>query len=240
VEANLLTCSHPPFRDEIRMTRSVLGPDALPPHSHPIPPWDPRYPRDGAPSPIAGTSNPTRARPPHPDGPDGLAPAHGTAGPGHPGTLHPATGPTRPHPAAHATPTCPDGCATLTDTPLRGHQSWLRHRQLVIGKRSPEYQALRSAGLAGAGTTTPRIDHPSPSREWGRRYHAWRKNLHRWAAIDLALPAPTFPKGEGPRTWAHGRSRSCPARLDHPTSGRGPSLLSSVDVESNLGPPPMD
>jgi len=99
---------------------------------------------------------------------------------------------------------------------------------------------MRSAGLAGAGTTTPRIDHPCPGRESGRRYHAWRHNLHRWAAIDLALLAPTFPKGEGPRTWAHGKSRSRPARLDHPTSGRGASLLSCGDVEANPGPPPTD
>jgi len=125
-------------------------------------------------------------------------------------------------------------------TPQRGDQSWLPHGQLVIGERSPEYQALRSACLAGAGTTTPRIDHPCPGREWGLRYHAWRSNLHRWAAIDLGLLAPTFPKGEGPSTWAQRRSRSCPARLDNPTSGRGASLLSCGDVEANPDPPATD
>jgi len=79
-----------------------------------------------------------------------------------------------------------------------------------------------------------------PGRERGRRYHAWRHNLQIWAAIDLVMLALTFPQGEGPRTWAHGRSRSCPARLDHPTSGRGASLLSCGDVEANPGPAPTD
>jgi len=102
--------------------------------------------------------------------------------------------------AARIAPTCTDGCAQMAGTYQSGQQSWLRHRQLVIEKRSPEYQALRSAGLAGAGTATPRIDHPCPGREWGRWYHAWRKNLHRWVAIVLALFAPTFPQGEGPRS----------------------------------------
>jgi len=128
----------------------------------------------------------------------------------------------------------------MAGTPRRWHQSWLRHRQRVIGKRSTEYQALRSAGLAGAGTTTPPIDHPCPGREWGRRYHTWRHRLHRWAAIELALLAPTFPKGEGPRTLAQGRSRFCPARLDLPTSGRGASLLPCGDVKANPGPPPTN
>jgi len=142
--------------------------------------------------------------------------------------------------AARAAHTCPDGCAPMAGAPRRGHQSWLRHRQLVIGERSPEYQALRSAGLAGAGTATPRIDHPCPGREWGRRYYAWQHSLHRWAAIDLALFVPTFPKGKGPCTWAHGRSSSCPPRLDHRNCGRGASLLSCGYVEPNPGTPPAD
>jgi len=45
--------------------------------------------------------------------------------------------------ATRAAPTCPDGCAPLAGTPQRGHHSWLRHRQLVTGKRSTEHQALR-------------------------------------------------------------------------------------------------
>jgi len=101
--------------------------------------------------------------------------------------------------AARGTPTCPDGCAPVVGTPQRDHQSWLRLRQLVIRKRSPEYQPLRSVGLAGAGTATLRIDQPCPGREWGRRYYAWRHNLHRLAPIDHALFAPTLPKGGGPR-----------------------------------------
>jgi len=106
--------------------------------------------------------------------------------------------------AARAAPTCPDGCAPMSGTPQRGHQSWRRYRQLVIGKRSPEYQALRSAGLAGVGTAIPRIDHRCAGREWGRQYHAWRHNLHRRAAIDQGLFAPTFPKGESHAHWPMG------------------------------------
>jgi len=66
VEAHLLTCRHLPTQDEIRMTRSVFRTEALPPQQHPIPTRTPRHPRGGAPSPRAGTSNPTQARPPHP------------------------------------------------------------------------------------------------------------------------------------------------------------------------------
>jgi len=44
VEIHLLTCHHAPTQDEIRMTRSVLRPDALPPQPHPIPPLDPPLP----------------------------------------------------------------------------------------------------------------------------------------------------------------------------------------------------
>jgi len=67
----------------------------------------------------------------------------------------------------------------------------------VIGKRSPKYQALRSAGLADAVTATPRIDHPCPGLEWGRRYYASRHNLHRLAAIDPALFCPHTPQEQG-------------------------------------------
>jgi len=70
----------------------------------------------------------------------------------------------------------------------------------VIGKRSSEYQASRSAGLAGVGIATPRIDHLCPGREWGRHYYASQHTLHRLATIDQALFAPPFPKGGGPRT----------------------------------------
>jgi len=62
------------------------------------------------------------------------------------GDVEPNPGPPLP-PAA----TCPDPCAPTTGHPRRGHKSWLRHRQLVIEKRSPEYQALRGAGLIDAG-----------------------------------------------------------------------------------------
>jgi len=60
--------------------------------------------------------------------------------------------------ASQAAETCPDGCAPTMGPPRRGHQSWLRHRQLVIGEMSPEYRALRRAGRIDSGTSTPRID----------------------------------------------------------------------------------
>jgi len=182
----------------------------------------------------------------------GPAPGHSAAGPGHSGALQPAAGTARPDPLVVHTvwhvlagsagrPHLPGWLRPSgRPPPKRGRQSSLRHRQLVIGKRSTEYQALRSAGLADAGTATQRIDQPCPGREWGRRYHAWRHNLHRLAAIDQALFAPTPPKGEGPRTWFHGRCRSCSARLNHPTNSRGASLISCGDVGSNPGPPPKD
>jgi len=69
---------------------------------------------------------------------------------------------------AQVATTCPDGCAPADGPPRKDHQGWLRHRQQVIGKRYPEYEALRSAGLEGAGTVTRRIDHQCPAREWGR------------------------------------------------------------------------
>jgi len=121
--------------------------------------------------------------------------------------------------AAQVAPTCPDGCAPPDGPPQKGHQGCLRHRQLAIGKRSPEYQALRSAGLVGAGTATPRIDHPCPDREWGRLYYSWRHNPHRLAAVEQALLAPMTLKGEEPRTWAHVRCRSCPTRALRPRIG---------------------
>jgi len=46
----------------------------------------------------------------------------------------------------------PDVCASTAGPPRRGQQTWLRHWQLVIGKRSPEYQALRRAGKIDTGT----------------------------------------------------------------------------------------
>jgi len=97
--------------------------------------------------------------------------------------------------AAQVAPTCPECCAPA-DAPRKGHQGWLRHKQLVIGKRSPESQSLRSADLVGAGTATPRIDHPCPGREWGRWYYAWRLNLQRLAAIDQSLLATIPLNGE--------------------------------------------
>jgi len=44
VEAHMLSCHLPPTQEEIRMTRSVLGPDALPPQPHPVLPPNPPLP----------------------------------------------------------------------------------------------------------------------------------------------------------------------------------------------------
>jgi len=87
---------------------------------------------------------------------------------------------------------------------------------------------------------TARIDLPSADQEWGRRYYEWRHSLHRLAAIDLALLAPLPLQGEAPHSRAHGRCRSCKARLDPPTTACGASLLSCGDVGANPGPPPTD
>jgi len=112
-------------------------------------------------------------------------------------------------------------------------------RQLVIGKRSPEYQALRRAGRIGSGTSTSRIDDPCSGRRWNGQYYAWRRLLQMLATV-LALHAP-FPTGPAaPSTHVHGRSVSCPARLGTHSSGRGAALLSCGDLEADPGPPPPD
>jgi len=49
---------------------------------------------------------------------------------------------------------------------------------------------------------------------------------------------PPGPTASGTRY--HGRCASCPARLGTHSSGRGASLLSCGDVESNPSPPPPD
>jgi len=135
--------------------------------------------------------------------------------------------------------TCPDDCAPTMGPPRRGHPGWLRHRQLVIGKRTPESQALRRAGRIGSGTSTPRINDPCAGRRWNIQYYAWLRLLHRLAMVlVLHAPCPTGPAA--PSTRDHGRSVSCPARLGTHSSGRGASLLSCGDVEANPGPPPPD
>jgi len=138
-----------------------------------------------------------------------------------------------------AVATCPEACAPTTGPPPRGHQSWLRHRQLVIGKRFPEYQALRGAGLIDAGTSTPGIDDPCAGGGWSHRYYTWRRLLHRLAET-LALYSPSPPRPVFPGRRINGRCVSCPARLGSHPNGRGASLLSCGDVEANPGPPTPD
>jgi len=135
--------------------------------------------------------------------------------------------------------TCPYGGAPTAGPPRWGQQSWLRHRQLTFGKRSPEDQALRRAGRIDTGTSTPRIDDPCAGRSWNRQYYAWRRLLPRLAVV-LALHSP-FPRGPAaPGIRSRGRCVSCPARLGCHCSGRGASLLSCGDVEANPGPPIPD
>jgi len=97
---------------------------------------------------------------------------------------------------AQAAATCPDDCAPTEGPPRKGHQSWLRHRQLVIRKRSPEYQALRGAGRIDTGTSTRRIDEPCADWRWNRQYYAWRRLLHRLVVVSPCPP------GSPPRVGA--------------------------------------
>jgi len=158
VEAHLLACRHLPTQDEIRMTRSVFGPDALPPLPPPVPPCAPRHPR--------GTA--------------GSTPGHGAVGPGHPGTFHPATGPARPdrllvralwhvmagRAARSHLPgwVCPYGRDTRKGAPELAAAQAAGNREAVTGIPGPE------VGRPGrSGHNDPSHRPLCPGREWGRR-----------------------------------------------------------------------
>jgi len=142
--------------------------------------------------------------------------------------------------ALQVAPTCPDGCAPAEGPPQKAHQGWLRHRQLIIGRRSGEYQTLRSAGLVGAGTATPRIYHPCPGRDGAAGTTHGDTTPTDWRPSNRpCFPPYLSPPGDHVRR-AHWRCRSCPACLDPPTTARGSSLLSCGDLEANPGPPPTD
>jgi len=115
----------------------------------------------------------------------------------------------------------------------------MRHRQLVIGKRSPEYHALRRAGRTDSGTSTPRIDDPCAGRRWNSQDYAWRSLLHRLAVVP-ALHSPCHPGppprphattggvrpaplGWGPTVQAGGHP-SCPLGTWRPTRAPTPGL----------------
>jgi len=165
VESHLSTCRFWQKTEELRRTRAVLGPNALPPM--PPSPTNPDT-MSASPSPNSvrgslATSGDVEPNP-SPDhteaagGPRQVLPLElALTAPGIRG--HYALQPDAPGQllwwcvlcgmswrAPLAAETCPDGCASTVGPPRRGHQSWLRHRQLVIDKRSPEYQALRRAG----------------------------------------------------------------------------------------------
>jgi len=258
VEFNLETCRFLPTTEEVRRTRVALGPDALPPMpprpAHPT--WTSAGPSTnsgrgslatcGDVEPNPGPGHTEQAGVPHQVLPLDTALTAPCIGglfalkldaPGHALWWCARCGMSWRAPKAAAT--CPDGCAPIARTPLRGHHSWLRHRQLVIGKRSPEYQALRGAGLIDAGTSTPRIDDPCAGWEWSRQYHTWRRLLHRLTMV-LALHSPCPPGRTAPDRRVRGRCVSCPARLGSRSSCRGASLLSCGDVGANPGPPPTD
>jgi len=126
----------------------------------------------------------------------------------------------------------------MAGTPERGHQSWLRHRQLVIGKRSPEYQALRSAGLAGPGTTTPRIDH---SARAGSGEDAGSHCRRRAATNNSTRLSPSRASGRG-RTPSVGPRRTSGTR-PHGSESPGPfpngSMGHPLPFESSHPPQPI-
>jgi len=152
VETHLQTCHHASTQDEIRMTSSVLGPEALPPQPHPIPPL---IHGTGLPRHMRGRR--TQPRPDHsvPTGSDDLALGHGTVGPGHPGTLHPATGPARTGPlvvhavwyvmagsASHAHlpgRVCPLDRHAPTGAPKLAAAHAAGNREAVAGLPGPEF-----------------------------------------------------------------------------------------------------
>jgi len=238
------------------MTRSVFGPDALPPQSHPISPLHPPLPTGRGSLSTCGDVEPNPGPPAAwVPGPMVLPLDTALSAPGIRGHFTLRANPPgqtlwwcvrcgMSWRAAQAASTCPDGCAPWTGTPLRGHQSWLRQRQLIIGKRSPEYQALRSAGLSGESTTTPRIDHPCPGRDWGRRYHAWRHNLHRWAIVcpvpqTVAVPAGPArvpPGGHGPDASPQLADLGFPVGLPERGTGKH-APATPADPHPNVGPP---
>jgi len=132
---------------------------------------------------------------------------------------------------------------------------WLRPRGRPTPKKPPKLPATQAAGDREevTGIPGPEVDRPGRCRHPDPTYRPplpgpgvgapvlrVATQPPRTDAIDQALFAPTISKGEGQRTWAHGRSRSFPARLDHPTTGRSASLLSCGDVEANPGTPPTD
>jgi len=246
VEFHLGTCRFWPTTEEVRRTRVALGPDAMPP-------MPPRL-----------TDPTTTSAGPSPNSGRGSLPTCGDVGPnpglgqteeaGVPRQVlpldialtapcirgHIALHPDAPGQALWWCVRCgmswraPDGCAPTAGPSRRDHQSWLRHRQLVISKRSPEYQALRRALRIDTGTSIPRIHDPCVGRRWNPQYYTWRRLLHR-----LVVHSPCPPGSDVPGRRIHGQC-VLPRAAGVPLLRQGASLLSCGDVEAHPGPPPPD
>jgi len=169
---------------------------------------------------------PARRRVP---GSDGLALGHGAVGPGHPGTLHPATGPTRPGPlvvravldvmAGHAGRAhlpgwvCPLGGHTPTGAPKLAAAQSAGNREAGTGIPGPEV-----GGPGGCGHNDPSHRPPMPGP-------GLRETVPRVAA-------------QPPPMGGHRAGPACP----HIPQGRGAAHMSpraEPILPRPLGPPKL-
>jgi len=170
-----------PFANPGRDSHDALGSRARRPPTTTTPDPPPGTPiTHGAGLPRHMRGRRTQPRPGRsvPSGSDGLALGHGTVGPGHPGTLHPATGPARPGPlvvravwddmagsAGHAHlpgRVCPFGRRTPTGAPKLAAAQAADNREAVTGIPGPEV-----GGPGGCGHHNPLHRPPMPGPGMG-------------------------------------------------------------------------
>jgi len=186
------SCRYWPTQEDVRLTRSVLGPDALPPLPRPIPPPHPGPPiahRPGFPCHVRGR----RTQP----GPGHNRPGWGTAagpGPENPGALHSAAGAAR-----------PDTLVVLTVWHVMagsaGHAhlpGWVCPRGRHTPKGSPKLAATKAAGDQKAVTGIPAPEIGRPGR-CGHRDPAYRPAMPGPGVGATVLRVATQP----PPTGAH-------------------------------------
>jgi len=184
------------------------------------------------------------------------------AHPPHP--LGPPYGPSGPRSRA---PTSPTGGGSSSHGPGTGRGPRPRDGPWIWGRASPRPRAPPGQTGGNSSPRGPRVRPRLPSARQAAPRTSRTPSSVVPSAVPLPFSAPSphlvtlavpmcvrtwggegrplrwqanpggFPRA---RTWAHWRSRSCTSRLDHPTSGRGASLLSCGDVEANPGPPPTD